>query len=291
MSAVRYALATSAYVATSAGPCLVGALRAGDELVMIQGDGSLGTTAIGAIEDLGAQPCVGVLTRSGHLVLSDATVITTSSGHRPMGEVLLEARAGRRPRLEIIPPEDLPRVPERGPAKKGAAAAFALFDGQVLLPWTVASLPGHERALAGVIKSLGEAVQRLEEEEWLVLRSERRLGDLPPGRPEQLAAEAGPLSVLMAWEEAGDSWTLRSPLASASRTMRALAALAAAGTGAAVMWQPGYFPVEARIEMGASARGHSEVVDARSTVAEFCAVGLEGMGSIVMGGALVDARM
>jgi hypothetical protein len=290
MSVERRLLPASGYVATGAGPCLVSALLPGDELVLVRGDGSLGSEPIVTIDHMGSAPCAQLLSKAGQLVAPIESRITTSAGHRTAGELLLESRAGHRVRLEILSHSDLPPVSKKAATKQGAASAYALFDGQVLVPWPVASLPRHEQALADLQKALGEPVERIESEGWLVLSSGHRLADLAPGRSAQLAAEADPLTTLMAWEPIGEGWSIRSPLARIGWTQRALASLAAAGISASVTWQPGYLPVEARVALGAAPRGHYDVAAAQVCDAPCLAVGVEGRGSVVLCGAMVDAR-
>lgn len=291
MSIDRHALPTPGYVATSAGPCLVSALVPGDDVVVVKGDGSFASAPIASIEDIGLMPCAHLLSKAGQLLAPVGSRITTNTGHRAAEELLLELRAARRVRLEILSPTDLPPVSNRTTAREGAASAFALFDGQVLIPWPVSSLPQHEQALADLMKTLGEPVERIEDEGWLVLRSRKRLADLPSGRPAQLAAEADPLTSLMAWEPNGERWSIRSPLTRIDWTQRALASLAAAEIGVSVTWQPGYFPVEARITLGAASHGHYDVVAAQSSDVQCLGVDLEGRGSVVLCGAMVDARV
>jgi hypothetical protein len=160
----------------------------------------------------------------------------------------------------------------------------------VLIPQPVADLTQHAQALAKLLKVLGEPVNRLEEEGWLVLRSGRRLADVAPGRPADLAAEADPLTALMAWEPIGERWSIRSPLMRIAWTQRVLAALMAAEIGASVTWQPGYFPVEARVTLGAPSQGLYDVVAARPGYERCVGVDLEGRGSLVLCGAMVDSR-
>ncbi|GAB3078032.1 hypothetical protein GCM10027053_47990 [Intrasporangium mesophilum] len=258
--------------------------------MLVKGDGSLGSAPITAIEDIGLAPCAHLLSKAGHLVAPIGSRITSSTGHHTAEELLVEYRASRRVRLEIISHADLPHVSKLGSARMGAASAFGLFNGQVLIPQPVATLRGHERALGNLLKTFDEPVERVQREGWLVLRSGRRLADLAPGRPMDLAAEANPLTTLMAWEATGEGWSIRSPLTRVAWTQRALASLAAAGIGVSVAWQPGYLPVEARIALGAAVLGHYDVVAAQSGDEPCLGVDVEGRGALVLGGAMVDAR-
>jgi hypothetical protein len=291
LSIERRLLPAQSYVATDAGPCLVSALTPGDKVTLVKRDGSLGSAPIVAIEDIGLVPCVHLLSKAGHLIAPIGSRITTSTGHRYAQELLLESHASRRLRLEILSHSDLPRVSKRAAAKIGARSAFAMFDGQVLIPRRLASLPQYVLALDVLLKAHGESVEGIADERWVVLRSEERLPDLAPGRPAELAAEADPLTTLMAWEPIGDRWSIRSPFTRIAWTQRVLASLSAAGISVSVTWQPGYFPVEAQISLGAAPQGHYDVVAGRSGEVSCLGVDLEGRDSLVLGGAMVDARV
>lgn len=279
-----FRIPVDAYVWTSAGPWRVGDLSATAKLVIIRPDGRPATTTIQEVSPPADRETVVLLADSGEIHLEARSVISTRGAQLFATAAASETIAGRGPRIELAHPQSLPYDPPDGDQVTATRNALALLEPSVI------RVPRRLQADIGLrqlLEAAGVAFRDVSDDRWTALTfnpTDTAVGTGPPS-----AHEAKALQAVTAWASRPDGTVCRTPTDQIRLRHRLVAALAAAGTPAAVSWSPTYGPVEARICAGGG-DVFTTATGVRQLTAACIDIQVEDEGSAVTDLAIVRAR-
>jgi hypothetical protein len=250
MKASSIEIALDGVMLTKDGPCLVGDVTCGDQIVVVE-RGEERLARLNAVDaGQGDAECVRMFTALGDVVVPVRRFVMTREGPRSAGDVAAAVHEGRTVRAETIAPPPSDRLDGGGAARHAEEALRALVEPPraVQIPLVTSSVG---EAVRGAYARIGVKLSERRDERWLALTQDGGGARRPTGKSAVLRAQD--VLCALAWEiDAKGGIEARLPVQESRLRRLLIATLIADGMPFTIKWVPGYRPVEARLRLSAA---------------------------------------